>query len=262
MKTQNLPALAEELRAKLRQPRLRLLALLLAGSSIGVFLLALRSVLGWQLAHLYLVWNLFLAWVPLGFALLAHRYGHSRWRVGLCGICWLLFFPNAPHLMTDLVHLRPRPPVPLWADILLLQLFIWLGMLLGFVSLVEMQRLVNRRLGARASWWFVPLALALAGFGVYLGRFARWNSWDVLTSPLGLWRDIAARLMEPAAHPRTVGFSLLCFLVLLTAYLILYALMRVGAEVSSESDSPLTADSYAEGTAASPPPLHRAADGP
>lgn len=213
---------------------------------MAVWLLALRCLLGWQIAHLYLLWNLFLAWVPLGFALLARRCGHSRWRAALCGLGWLLFFPNAPYLMTDLVHLRPRPPVPLWADILLLQLFIWLGLLLGFVSLVEMQRLVKRLLGGRPSWWFVPLTLALAGFGVYLGRFGRWNSWDVLTSPLQLGRQIAARLAEPTAHPRTFGFTLLCFAVLLTAYGILYALMRMGAELSREGHAPAASDSLAE----------------
>ncbi len=225
--------------AVLRQPRLLLLLLFVAASGAGVVLLGLRCVLGHQLAHLYLVWNLFLAWVPLGFALLARRFQRAPALLLSCSLGWLLFFPNAPYLITDLVHLHARPPVPLWADILLLQLFIWLALLLGFASLFEMQALVKNFLGWRASWGFALTALALAGFGVYLGRFARWNSWDVVISPLGVWADIWVRVTNPTAHPRTFGFSLLCFVVLLIAYLILYALTAVRSELLREAtDAP------------------------
>lgn len=219
------------------RPRAALVLLFLAASVAGVALLALRGLLAGQSAHSYLVWNLFLAWMPLGWALLARRWEASGGRAVGAGWVWLLFFPNAPYLVTDLVHLRPVPPVPLWADILLLQFFIWLALMIGFASLFEMQALVRRWLGNRASWGFAVLSLALAGFGVYLGRFERWNSWDVVISPLSVWRDLWAVAVTPWAHARAVAFSGLCFMVLVFAYLLVYGLAGIVAAVHRESVS-------------------------
>jgi uncharacterized membrane protein len=113
-----------------RQAILVFLALSLA-SSTAVALVVTRFVATQQFAYFNLVWNLFLAWLPLAFAFLAGRDSNSRLRLFLCAGLWLLFLPNSPYLVTDLVHLRPRPPVPLWFDILLVQSFVLTGLLLG-----------------------------------------------------------------------------------------------------------------------------------
>src|SRR6185437_5641601 len=93
--------------------------------------------------YLFLVWNLFLAWLPLMFALSVynrHQRGErSGWR--LCGLAslWLLFFPNAPYIFTDLVHLTTRFRTHFWVDLRLVLLVAFTGFLLGFVSLYLMQ---------------------------------------------------------------------------------------------------------------------------
>lgn len=227
------------------EPRASMVLLFSAASVAGVGLLALRGLLAGRLGHAYLVWNLFLAWVPLGWALLVRCWERTPWRAAGAGAGWLLFFPNAPYLVTDLVHLRPQSPVPLWADILLLQYFIWLALMLGFASLLEMQALLRRRLGHRASWGFVVGALALAGFGVYLGRFERWNSWDVLISPVSIWLDVWRVATQPWAHARAVAFSGLCFVVLLFAYLLVHALAGIVAALHREGASGFAASRLA-----------------
>ena len=132
---------------------------------------------------------------------------------------WLLFLPNAPYIITDFVHLAPQPPVPLWFDILLLMTFAWTGVMLGFVSLRLMQERVELSWGARTGWGFACVALALASFGIYLGRFQRFNSWSVLNRPLEVFGDLAHRVFVPWEHPRTWSFTACCFAFLMLAYL-------------------------------------------
>jgi len=206
-----------------RQFTLAFLALALA-SGVGVTLVAARFVVSHQFAYFNLVWNIFLAWLPLGFALLAGRFRGSRRYFFACGFLWLLFLPNSPYLVTDLVHLKPRPPVPLWFDILLVQSFVLTGLLLGFLSVYLMHRLVSHSFGWRTGWIFTCVILALAGFGVYLGRFKRWNSWDLFLNPVELSSYIGGVVLHPRANKTAVAFSMLCATFLLLTYLAFYAL--------------------------------------
>jgi len=224
--------------ASLRQGALIFLSLALA-SGVGVALVLARLAMSHQLAYFNLVWNLFLAWLPLGFAVLAGGFRPPRGRFLLCAFLWLLFLPNSPYLVTDLVHLKPRPPVPLWFDILLVQSFVLTGLLLGFLSLHLMHRRVSHSFGWRSGWLFTLVVLGLTAFGIYLGRFERWNSWDLFTSPLALSNDIFNMLIHPRANKTAFVFTTLCASFLGLAYLALYALAassRSGASVASSNN--------------------------
>lgn len=140
---------------------------------------------------------------------------------------WLLFFPNAPYILTDLAHVtewRTSRSVPPWFDLQLHVLFAVTGLLLGFASLRIMHELVRRFWGTTAGWLFSVISLGLAGFGVYLGRFLRWNSWDLVRSPVSLLGDVAQQLVDPLRQPRTFGFTALFFLCLVLSYLMCAAL--------------------------------------
>src|SRR6185503_7698224 len=206
-----------------RQAALVFLALALT-SGVGVVLVTARFVVSHQFAYFNLVWNIFLAWLPLSFAFLAGRFRASRRHFFACAFLWLLFLPNSPYLVTDLVHLKPRPPVPLWFDILMVQSFVLTGLLLGFLSVYLMQRLVSHAFGWRTGWIFTGLILGLTGFGIYLGRFERWNSWDLLLNPVELSRYICGVVIHPRANKTAVLFSMLCGAFLLLTYLAFYAL--------------------------------------
>jgi len=225
-----------------------LAAALLLSSAAGLALLAFRFYYAGTAGYAFMRWNLFLAWLPLCFALgiagLRRVPGSAAPMLGL-GLLWLLFFPNAPYLLTEFVHLDPQyavaePPirmlaavsphrdVPVWFDALLILTFAWNGLLLGFVSLHLVQHAVRERLGATWGWVTVVAVLCLSGFGVSLGRFERWNSWDLLLSPHDVLVAAARPILFPLSHIRPLGASAMFATILMVCYVMFIAVAASG----------------------------------
>jgi uncharacterized membrane protein len=196
----------------------------------------------WHTASLgfaFLLWNLFLAWIPLVSAAALYdrnRRGTATWKLLCLGAFWLLFYPNAPYILTDLIHLVEHPAGLVWFDLLLIASTAWTGLLLGFVSLAMVQSVIRSRVGSLSSWAFVALVSGLGAFGICLGRFERWNSWDVVTRPHTLFSDVLDKLVDPFAHAQTVAVTLVLGAFLMVSYLGVAALMSVG-NASRGSDS-------------------------
>jgi uncharacterized membrane protein len=204
----------------------------------GLFLL--RAAYTRSLGFIGLPWNLFLAWLPAVSALVAYNLSkRPTWLTWLvapgAALAWLLFLPNAPYLVTDLIHLRPHGDVPYWFDLIMLAAFAWTGVFLGLVSLFLMQEVIRKMAGALASWLFVFAALGLSSFGIYLGRFLRWNSWDVFFNPLQLLADIAVRVRHPLANLQAYAFSILFAFFFLSVYLMALALGHLRHEGQHEA---------------------------
>lgn len=180
--------------------------------------------------YLFLVWNLVLAWLPYMISLWAdarvRRTPDAWWRLLLPGALWLLFFPNAPYIVTDFVHFRHNTGVPWWYDVGMLGLFAWSGCFLGVVSLQTMQMIATRFVGRVGSWLFVLGAVGLSGLGVYMGRVLRWNSWDVLTDPTQILRDIAFLILHPRHNTLAFGFSAMFAALTLVCYLTFVSVAR------------------------------------
>ena len=191
-----------------------------ASLSLSILLVVGRVMMTGRGLFLFLVWNLFLAVIPFALStLLGTAKGPLRARLLVpVGAAWLLFFPNAPYILTDLFHLERRAGVPLWYDLALILSCAWNGLMLAYASLADMQRLVQLRLGPAAGWAFATLALLLSSFGIYLGRYLRFNSWDVLANPLTLFFDIVNRILHPFSFPGTWGVTLVFGLFLLVGY--------------------------------------------
>jgi uncharacterized membrane protein len=211
---------------------------LLAASAFCIALVAARFWYEDNRHFSWLVWNLGLAWIPFLAALSVYdgaKAGRSRARQLAMGGIWLLFLPNAPYLVTDLIHLgRFDDATPLWFDALLLSVFAWTGLFLGLVSLYLIHSVATRAVGARTAWVGAGAALALTGFGVYLGRFERWNSWDVLANPEALFSDIASGVMNPVSEPRAAVVTVAFTAFLAIAYLVVYAFGELGATLGRE----------------------------
>ncbi len=203
---------------------------LLLSSGLALGLYAGRVGLTHYWTFVFLVWNLFLAWVPYFWSLWAlsiHlRYPRHWWSLLLPGALWLLFFPNAPYLITDLVHLYQRPPVPLWYDIGLLISFVWAGCFLAVASLSMMHQIFRAYLGRAVSWLLVTVIMGLCGLGIYVGRFLRWNSWDIFLYPTDVLGDIAHQLAHPLHNLEIYGVTLMFATFLLVCYGMFASLQR------------------------------------
>ena len=200
--------------------RLPLFFVLGLSLALSFALIAVRIFITGQLQFAFLLWNLFLAAIPFGLSAalaLAARPPGARLLLPV-GAVWLLFFPNAPYLITDLFHLEHRPGVPYWYDLALIMSCAWNGLMLAFASLLDMHTLVRQRLGIGTGWLFVTLALGLSAFGVYLGRYLRYNSWDILSNPFTLFYDIVQRLLHPFHNWQTWGVTVVFWAFLLIAY--------------------------------------------
>ena len=202
-------------------------------SMVSCSLLAARILYTGHWRQLYLAWNLFLAWMPLLLALTVsgmHRadgLGLLRWRFGTAALAWLFFFPNAPYIFTDLVHLGPRGHGLFWVDLVLIVMFAFTGLVVGFLSLYLMQRLVARRLGRPVGWMFVSGVTLLSGFGICIGRFLRWNTWDLLLNPVDLLTDLSHWVVLMPVNPKSAALPLLFAMLLFVAYVMLYALTQL-----------------------------------
>lgn len=97
--------------------------------------------------------------------------------------------------------------------------FALVSLWLGFQSLQIIQHWFAVRFSRFTAWSVAVGSLGLSGFGVYLGRFPRWNSWDVFHRPQLLFHDIASRVLDPLQHAHTWGFTLGFGTLLILAYL-------------------------------------------
>jgi uncharacterized membrane protein len=179
----------------------------------SILLLILRIIATGELTYIFLAWNLFLAWIPFA---LSQQLGHmkKRWPIFLVLAAWLLFLPNAPYIITDFLHLKQRLPVPYWYDILLLFSAALNGLLLGLASLVTVEKFLIGRYGKRWTGFIVLCSFFLCAFGIYIGRYLRWNSWDIILNPDQVAFDLVKRIINPFDHIQTWSVTILfgCFL--------------------------------------------------
>jgi uncharacterized membrane protein len=206
---------------------------LLAASALCVAMVEIRTRETGDAYYRFLVWNLILAWVPLVLAVVA--YGRARRRLDLTLalplVPWLLFFPNAPYLLTDFIHLGAGP-APLWYDALMLSAFAWTGLLLGFASLYLVQLILRRAFGPVAAWLGVLLALSLGSIGVYVGRFIGFNSWDALLHPIRVAEVVNDQL---ATVPTRTAAALLALVAFLSVgYLVVYSFTALELELDGD----------------------------
>ena len=207
-----------------------LLGVLILFSIISSCLVVGRVIVTANLKFLFLPGNLVLAWIPLflagGLWRLHVKSRQRTWPFAIGLLLWLCFLPNAPYLVTDLIHLRPRPPIPLWMDLMIFVSFLWLGVVLGFFSLYLIQRVAAERFGFLSGWLFVCVAIVLTALGIYIGRFLRWNSWDMMIRPVSLAVDLFGTFRHPRANPQPYVYTLLYSQLLLLFYASLYSLTK------------------------------------
>lgn len=164
--------------------------------SFTAVVLLMRMVHTRTFNFFFIPWNLVLAGIPLVFSYWISKVEDKTTSWGLFFL-WLLFFPNAMYIVTDLFHLNESTNVPKWFDLLLLFSAALNGVLMGLSSLYNIEQFLKKNISVK----YVPVVvfslLLLCGYGIYLGRYMRWNSWDIFTQPFGLLMNIAHDVKHP-----------------------------------------------------------------
>ena len=205
--------------------RLMMFVLLASATVFSVAIWRVRVEYSGIIRYRFLIWNLFLAWIPFMISYFTYTLTiRRRWIylfIPTAAFLWLIFFPNAPYILTDFQHLAyGSKDLPVWFDVMMLVWFAFTGLLLGMVSLFLMQEIVRREFGHWVGWAFVAGVAGLSAAGVYMGRFLRWNSWDILRDPAGLALYSLQRLQDPSLQ--SIGFIGLFGAFFLFLYITLY----------------------------------------
>ncbi|RYD56523.1 MAG: DUF1361 domain-containing protein [Sphingobacteriales bacterium] len=164
--------------------------------AFNISMVATRIALTGELTFVFIIWNLFLAGVPL---YTSHKLelAKSKIQSWLYAAVWLLFFPNAMYIVTDLFHLHERPEIPLWFDLVLLLSAALNGVIMGYLSLYKIEKWLKTFVPLRYITPIIFAILFLCGYGIYLGRYLRWNSWDTIVQPYLLFADIVHHCLHP-----------------------------------------------------------------
>lgn len=192
--------------------------LIFLSCGFSLVLTIVRMIYTDSLMFAWLNWNLFLAFVPyyISSTLIRKPFLIDRKiKFALLFFSWLVFIPNSFYLITDLFHLKLREPVPLWFDLALIVSFVWNGILLGILSVGQMEKVLHAKFGWRNEWLFVFSIMSMNALGVYVGRYLRYNSWDVITNPFALFNDIVYLFIHPIRN-RYDWSMVVCYAVLMT----------------------------------------------
>ncbi len=225
------------------------LSFILVMASFGCAGLVLaRWILTGKLSHSYLIWNLFLAWVPYLIALFLiparrlRRRGLRRVVISSISLVWLIFYPNSPYIFTDLIHVINRSFLNtggsewlsakslIWYDLIQNSTFAFIGHFIGLISLAIVHDSIRRAWNRAIGWIVAGLAIVLSGLGIYVGRFVRLNSWDIFLRPLKTLSEIGASVFTPRAALFSAAFSFF----IASTYLMLYIFRRV--DLSQDGD--------------------------
>lgn len=204
---------------------------LVAANGVALLLFVLRSIESQTDRYWFLLWNLFLAWLPILFAywltVRLRTFAWLSWQNIALTLLWLGFLPNSFYLVSDLIHLHETGEVSLLYDIVMFTSFIFNAYIAGFMSLYLVHRELVKRTAYRYAYLGIAGVLLACGFAIYLGRSLRWNSWDVLINPAGILFDVSDRVVNPAAHPQSFVTTATFFLLLLSTYAVIWELSRV-----------------------------------
>ncbi len=215
-------------------PRQSRLFIFVALAVASAFMVAMHAVRPWIVSGVsqdWLVFNLVLAWIPFVLSLVVYdrvKAGRRGAATVAIGGTWVLFLPNAPYIVTDLIHLPEWGGQPLWYDATMYIGFAWTGLMLGLVSLYLVHRAVRTAWGATAGWTVAGSAAVLTGVGIYLGRFLRWNSWDIVTQPTAVVGDLARIVVNPLGTPAAITAIFAAFFAVM--YLAMYAFAELRSD--------------------------------
>jgi uncharacterized membrane protein len=208
----------------------RITAALLLSFLIAVAVIVIGAERARSSFYLFLIFNMVLGFIPVILAWwLVERLKRKPWlSFGniVLTLLWLGFLPNSFYVITDLIHAQTSIGIDLLYNIVLIFFCIFCSTVAGFISLY----LIHVELYKRFYYRYVHLVIAfiflLCSFAIYLGRFLRWNSWDVVVNPAGLLFDVTDSIASPSTHPDVFVTTVTFFLLLSSMYIVIWQVAR------------------------------------
>jgi uncharacterized membrane protein len=206
--------------------------MLMLSISFTLVLVLVRILYTNNLSYIFYAWNLFLAVIPLVCSNQLQQQQSINFKAVLLLAIWLLFLPNAPYIITDIFHYELREPIPMWYDLLIVTTAAWNGLLLGIVSLMQVEKFLH--IYCKKVWvqGFVLVSLMLCGYGVYIGRYSRFNSWDIVTKPHRILLDSAYQIRHPFQNLHVWAFTVLFGVMLSIVYFTLQQLKTINNKLA------------------------------
>ena len=185
-----------------------------------VVMVVLRYLYTDEKEYFFYPWNLFLATVPLLFSRQLKWFKKFNLKVSMLLCCWLLFLPNAPYIITDLFHFEERPRIPYWFDLLIVISGAWNGIALCITSLLQVERFLAKHIKQKWRFPSTIVLITLCSYGIFLGRYKRFNSWNIITNPGDIAHTMLSHITEPREHMQawmfTVSFAMLLAIMYFT----------------------------------------------
>lgn len=213
----------------MQTPSVHLATTLVFASVVSMVLYVANVQRVGSLVFTYLPWNLFLAWIPLGFAALLMYLLRTRlwssWPALIVTLLWLVFLPNSFYMVTDFIHLREVYAEDIVPYAVLFTSFVFTGLLLGYSSLYLVHHQLRRRMSPTKAFTWVGVIVALCSVAIYIGRDLRWNSWDMLANPGGLLFDLSDHVLYPSRYGEFLPQALSFFVLLFGMYVVVWRLL-------------------------------------
>jgi uncharacterized membrane protein len=209
----------------------RIFYALIFSSIIAIGLLIIEAIKARSGYYYFLIYNMGLAYIPLLLAWwLTYRLQKTAWLSFsniLLTILWIGFLPNSFYMITDLIHTSESIGIDLLYNIVLIILCIFNALVAGYISLYLVHWALLKRFYYRNVHIFIALILLICSFAIYLGRFLRWNSWDVIINPAGILFDVSDSIASPSTHPQVFSTTASFFVLLTTMYIVIWQITRV-----------------------------------
>jgi uncharacterized membrane protein len=155
--------------------------------------------------YFFLPYNIFLAFFSPTFAIILKNRLHTQpWLKPsnlILTFLLLIFLPNSFYMITDLIHVQYIIGIDVLYNIIFTNLAIFIGLIAGFISLYIFHVELLKRTYHRYAHIIIGILIIAISFAIYLGRYLRWNSWDILLNPSGILFDTSDTLIHPSTHP-------------------------------------------------------------
>ena len=209
---------------------------LVLSNLFSLVLFAARAINAGNMRYWFMVWNLALSVLPLIFARwLTLSLKKEVWSAPInlfLTFLWLGFLPNSFYTASDLIHLHSTGEVSLLYDAAMFFSFIFNAYVLGFMSVYLVHRELIKHIKSNDAHKLIAAVFLVCGFAIYLGRYLRWNTWDLIVSPAGLLFDLSERVINPSDYPQSFTTTVVFSLLLSVMYYVIWNLVETIASTA------------------------------